>query len=81
MIQSTTVILSFSTDHALFGKRVLQNICKIHCTDNIHPIQCITASSAAWRRSRTSETRKSVAGVRFLIAKDDIKQKYVNHMI
>lgn len=81
MIQSTTVILSHTMDHALFGKMVLQNTCNSHCTDNIHLIQCITAPPAAWRSSKTSETRKWVASVRFLIAKDDIKQKDVNHMV
>lgn len=81
MIQSTTVIMSFSMGHTLFGKMVLQNICNIHCADNIHQIQCITASPAAWGRNRTSETKKWVAGVRFLIAKDDKKQKDVNHMV
>lgn len=81
MIQSTTVILSFSMDHALFGKMVLKSICNIHCTDKIHLVQCIMASPAAWRKTRTSETRKWVSGARFLIARNDIKQKDVNHTV
>jgi len=39
------------------------------------------ASLAAWRKSRISETRKWMAGARLLIAKDDIKQKAVDHTV
>lgn len=39
------------------------------------------ASLAAWKKSRTSETRKWMAGARFLITKDDIKQKDVDHTV